>query len=137
MSEPLIDMLKRHEGYKRFPYEDSVYKKLTVGYGTNLDDRGISKDEAEFMLLNDIERITNELRSRISYWHKLSVTRRDVLVNMAYNLGLRGLFTFKKMFVALEMNDYDKTGDEIMNSKAAMQTGRRYLELAELMRGGC
>lgn len=135
MSESLIEMLKRHEGFRQFPYKCPA-GKLTIGYGTNLENRGVSEEEAEYLLLNDLERLTKILRERIPSWHKLSIVRRDVLVDMAYNLGINGLFSFKKMFMYLGMDDYNKAGDEMMHSKWAMQVGKRALELAELMRRG-
>ena len=54
--ESMIGMLKRHEGLRLKPYQDTI-GKLTIGYGRNLDDRGISKEEAEYLLRNDISRV--------------------------------------------------------------------------------
>ena len=45
MRELLMSMLKRHEGFRAFPYLDTV-GKLTIGYGRNLSDVGISIEEA-------------------------------------------------------------------------------------------
>jgi lysozyme len=54
--------LQRHEGLRLRlrAYRDTV-GKLTIGYGRNLDDRGISEDEAGFMLDNDIDLVVAEL----------------------------------------------------------------------------
>ena len=52
--DKIIEMLKRHEGLKVFPYHCSQ-NKLTIGIGRNLDDKGISKDEAYYLLYNDIK----------------------------------------------------------------------------------
>jgi len=41
----LLTTLKKHEGYSRFPYKDSR-GVWTIGYGINLEDRGLEKDEA-------------------------------------------------------------------------------------------
>jgi lysozyme len=49
----VYDVLKRDEGLRLKPYQDTV-GKWTIGYGRNLDDRGISKYEAEAMLRNDV-----------------------------------------------------------------------------------
>ena len=53
-------MLKRHEGLKIFPYHCSQ-NKLTLGIGRNLEDNGISKDEAYYLLNNDIEAVQEQL----------------------------------------------------------------------------
>ena len=52
----LRSQLERHEGLRLKPYRDTV-GKLTVGYGRNLEDVGISRDEADFMLDNDIDQV--------------------------------------------------------------------------------
>ena len=49
MLQDLIEDLKRDEGFRSHPYRDTV-GKLTIGYGRNLDDVGISEREAEQLL---------------------------------------------------------------------------------------
>ena len=49
----LIEQLKIHEGMKLKPYL-CTSKKLTIGIGRNLDDVGISKEEAEMLLNGNI-----------------------------------------------------------------------------------
>ena len=44
-----VDLIKKHEGLRLFPYKCSV-GKLTIGYGRNIEDTGISKEEAETLL---------------------------------------------------------------------------------------
>lgn len=45
----LHDMLIRHEGLRLKPYHDTV-RKLTIGIGRNLDDVGITHEEALILL---------------------------------------------------------------------------------------
>jgi lysozyme len=66
----------------------------------------------------------------------LNVTRREVLVEMIFQLGLNGVLGFKKMIEALEAMDYEKAADEILDSKAARQCPERFQEYADLMRVG-
>jgi len=49
-----IEQLKHDEGIRLFPYQCSA-DKLTIGYGRNLEDNGISEHEAEQMLLTDTQ----------------------------------------------------------------------------------
>ncbi len=56
----LIEQLKRHEGVKLKPYF-CTQGKCTIGVGRNLEDVGISEEEAEMLLINDIERATDQL----------------------------------------------------------------------------
>ncbi|MBB5322321.1 glycoside hydrolase family protein [Marinobacter oulmenensis] len=130
----LLEQLERHEGLRLKPYKDTV-GKLTVGYGRNLDDRGISQDEAEFMLDNDIDEVEEDLR-RLPLYLSLDPVRQTVMANMAFNMGLPTLLTFSRMLGALGERDWDRAAAEMLNSKWARQVGRRAEELADLMRRG-
>ena len=130
--ERLKKTLIRHEGLKTKVYR-CPKGKLTIGVGRNLEDKGISKAEAIFLLENDIAEIETELRKRIDFFDKLSDVRQEVLINMAFNLGINGLFKLKKMFKALKNSDYKKAAQEMLNSKWANQVGRRAKELAKAM----
>ncbi len=133
--DKLITFLKRHEGVRLFPYTDTV-GKLTIGVGRNLTDCGISGDEAEYILKNDIDRAIHDLEFHLP-WHKnLSEDRQMVLVDMCFNLGVSRLLGFKKALAFMESGDYEKAGDEMFASKWAGQIGHRAVELVEMMREG-
>lgn len=136
MNETLINRLIRHEGLRLKPYKDSI-GKLTIGVGRNLEDFGITKDEALYMLRNNVALCMAECRSHIPFFDKLDKTRQDVLLEIDFNIGIGGLMKFHNMLAALEKGDYITAAKEIINSKAAAQTGNRYKELADLMvKGG-
>ena len=128
----LLEQLQRHEGLRLQPYRDTV-GKLTVGYGRNLDDRGISEDEAGFMLDNDIDLVEQELE-RMPLYLSLDPVRQTVLANMAFNMGMPTLMTFSRMLGALAERDWERAADEMIRSKWAKQVGDRAAELSELMR---
>lgn len=109
--------------------------KLTIGIGRNLDDNGITEQEAMILLHNDIVRVKNQL-SHLPEYLNLDEVRRTVLANMCFNLGIGGLRTFKKMLSALDHGDYDKAADEMLESKWAHQVGKRAVRLARQMRTG-
>ena len=50
------DDARKHEGLRLYPYNCSE-GKLTLGIGRNLDDRGITEEEALYLLNNDIEAV--------------------------------------------------------------------------------
>ncbi len=68
------------------PYPDSV-GKLTIGVGRNLDDVGLSEDEIDYLLQNDINRTLRDARSLV-YWDQLSDVRRVVVADLVFNMGL-------------------------------------------------
>ncbi|WP_417500753.1 glycoside hydrolase family protein [Marinobacter sp.] len=127
----LLSQLQRHEGYSATPYPDSV-GKLTIGWGRNLEDRGISEDEAGFMLDNDIDLVEAELE-RMPLYLGLDPIRQVVLANMAYNMGMPTLLEFSRMLGALAKRDWDRAALEMLDSKWARQVGARAVELSELM----
>lgn len=130
----LLEQLQRHEGLRLKPYRDSV-GKWTIGYGRNLDDRGISEDEAGFMLDNDIDQVVAELE-RMPLYLSLDSVRQVVLANMAFNMGVPTLLEFRRMLGALARGEWNRAADEMLDSKWARQVGDRAVELSELMRTG-
>lgn len=130
----LARQLERHEGLRLRPYRDTV-GKLTVGYGRNLEDVGISKAEAELMLSNDIDTV-ERLLDRVDGYSNLSAERQTVVANMAFNIGLTRLQGFRRMWAAIRRADYNSAAFEMLDSKYARQVGARAVELAEIMRTG-
>lgn len=130
----LRSQLERHEGLRLKPYLDTV-GKLTVGYGRNLEDVGISRDEADFMLDNDIDQVERQLDT-VDEYRDLDPVRQTVIANMAFNLGFAGLMGFKNMWEAIGRRDWNSASKEMMQSKWARQVGVRAVELSEIMRTG-
>jgi lysozyme len=133
-TETLTQMLIRHEGIRLKPYTDTV-GKLTIGVGRNLDDVGITYNEAMEMLQNDISRVLNDCLHAFPWFADLTSTRQAVVIDMCFNLGLTRLQKFTKFLQAVELGDYDTAADEMLNSLWAKQVKNRALEMANLMRG--
>lgn len=133
--EKLSNQLIKHEGVKL-----TVYKcpagKLTIGIGRNLEDRGITTSEAMLLLQNDINNCIAELSQNFILFKALDYARQCVLINMCFNLGITRLKKFKKMFAAIEKEDWNLTACEMLNSGWAEQVGHRAEELATQMRTG-
>ena len=128
------EQLILHEGLKLKPYRCTA-GKLTIGVGRNLDDKGISKEEALFLLRNDIATVTTQLQ-KYDWYISTDPVRRKVLIDMAVNLGVGGLLKFRKMIAALERGDYEGAADQMLDSRWAEQVGYRAVRLAEMMRSG-
>lgn len=126
----IISDLERDEGVRLKPYLDTV-GKTTIGVGRNLTDNGITAAEARVLLQNDLFRVANELDRVAPWWREMSQVRQNALVNMAFNLGLPRLLTFKKMMVALENGNFETAWAEAMGSKWAAQVGERANRIAD------
>lgn len=133
--DSLKEQLKRHEGLRLKPYLCPA-GKLTIGYGRNLDDSGISEAEAEAMLDNDITKFQRQVTEALPWTKSLDEARLGVLINMAFNLGTPGLLQFKKTLAAIEAGYYAKAAAMMLQSKWAKQVGSRAKELSEQMRTG-
>lgn len=129
-----LELLKRHEGYRQKPYTCTA-GKLTVGYGRNLEDRGVRREEAEMMLKNDINDAVLSLQA-FPFWQRLGEVRRAVLIDMHVNMGNAGLLKFRKMFDALMRDDFGGAAAEMKNSIWAKQVPSRAAELIHMMKTG-
>ena len=133
----LIEQLKRHEGIRTHAYQCTA-NMTTVGVGRNIDEDGglgLSVDEIEFLLENDIRRCKQELIT-LPWFPEIDSVRQDALINMCFNLGMTRLLGFKNALTAMSVGDYDLAADEFMDSRWAKQVGSRADEVCEMIRSG-
>ena len=145
-----------HEGMVLTVYQDTLGID-TIGIGRNLKDRGISKEELDYMdipnidtvyehgiteadarylALNDIKIVENELCKVHKCVEDLDAVRQLILMDMAYNMGVPRLCKFKKMWSAIEEQRFDIASMEMMDSRWARQVGRRAVILSDAMKSG-
>lgn len=132
----ILEILKEAEGYSADPYKDSL-GYWTIGYGTKISsnrnlrrkDLGIafSKAVAELMLKEEITILRRSLLNGIhaETYKGLTSRKQDILISMAYQMGINGLYNFRKMWVALEYRNYALAKKEALNSLWAKQTPTR------------
>ena len=133
MINELIKQLIDDEDMKLQPYRCTA-GKLTIGVGRNLDDRGISAEEAMFLLRNDIDLVLAELKLNLKWFEAAPETVKMVLANMAFNMGTPRLMMFKKTLAFLEQRDYMNASVEMLNSKWAVQVGNRAIRLSYMLK---
>ena len=133
----LLSLIKKHEGLRLHPYKDSVGKS-TIGWGRNLEDKGITQAEAELLLSNDVHDAEDDARALLGdgVFELLTDTRKAVMVNMAFNLGLTRLRKFVIMLKAIKEGRNLDAATAMLSSKWAEQVGVRATELARLWREG-
>lgn len=131
-------MLWQDEGEVLHAYQDSL-GYWTIGIGRMVDKRkggGITHVEAMILLENDINRTIAELNLKLPWWSTLSPERQDVIINMAFNLGVDGLLKFKNTLELIAQGLYQQAGDSMLQSKWASQVGDRAKRLSKIMKGG-
>ncbi len=154
MLENIIEQLKEDEGFRGKTYLCTANKK-TVGYGRNIEaipfsnleiqmlgrtnfiDKPMTKEEAEILLINDVNSLFRSLE-RLSFWGCLSDARKGVIVNMSYNLGLTGFLKFVKTIDLISDGYFEKASNEMLDSKWAKEdvSSTRSLRLARQMHTG-
>ena len=138
MSDKLIAMLKRHEGVESHAYHCSE-NKVTIAVGRNVDKAGglgLSDDEVDYLLQNDINRVSGELNSEYEWFAGLDDVRQDAMIDISFNLGQTRLRAFKNALAAMAKGDWRAAADEFMDSRWSGQVGNRAKELTEMIRTG-
>tara|TARA_Y100001938_G_C8028018_1_gene399068 strand:+ start:286 stop:714 length:429 start_codon:yes stop_codon:yes gene_type:complete len=127
------------EGFRAHAYHDTaVPPRLTIGFGRNIDREGgglgISEDEAELMLRNDIDRSVQECSK--FYWFDRQPDRvKRVLIELCFQMGYPALSGFNRMLSALSADNYSTAADELLDSKFAVQVPHRAKRLSDRLRG--
>lgn len=132
--DAMIEQVKAHEGLRLKVYDCTEGYK-TIGYGRNLETNGISEEEAEEMLMNDLAKVESKLDS-IGLLDGHNDARQAALINMCFQIGFAGLMRFTNTLRYLKSHQYDEAAKEMLESRWAMQTPRRAKELSEQVRIG-
>ena len=132
----LVAQLRRHEGVRTHFYR-CTSGVATIGVGRCIEpgSLGLSNDEIDYLLENDIKRCQAELLA-FSWFIDLDSVRQDAMVNLLFNLGMTRLLQFKNALTAMEANDFNTAAEEFMDSRWATQVGNRADEVCEMIRTG-
>ena len=144
--QALVDELIRDEGLRLKPYLDccgkpwracvcAVKGTLTIGVGRNLDDVGISRNEAMVLLEWDIGRAEQDART-FRWFDGLDPVRQRAGLNLLFNLGLSKFMLFRHFIAAMAAKLYDKAGDELQASVWYGQVGDRAKRIVAMIRTG-
>ena len=100
-----------------------------------LKERGVTKDEALFLLANDIDDAIADLQN-FDWFEELDPVRKKVVIDMRYNLGPTRFRGFRKMIAALARGDYKAAAAEMVDSKWYHEVGNRSKRLVRMMETG-
>lgn len=122
-------------GGRLLAYQDSL-GIWTIGFGRNVQERGISMQEAHDLLTHDVEDVLDEMARVFPWALKMSPVRQRVLANMLFNLGLAKLSGFVHTLAAMQAGRYQDAAAGMLSSKWARQVGKRAERLAREMETG-
>ena len=129
------EQLKRHEGLRLKPYKCTA-GRLSIGYGRNLSDKGISETEAHYLLENDIyDSIKDMMRLFPDHYINLPDVIQRVIIDMRFQLGPNRFRQFEKMISAIHSNNLPGMVREMKDSNWYKQTPNRASELVAMVEG--
>jgi len=122
--------IKRNEGYSQFPYKDQLGYQ-TIGYG-----HLIKKNEKKYFTKTFTKKYFEELfeydfQKTVDVYKKIfsqnnhNPNERDLLIEMLFQLGPKGVLKFKKMLFYLKKKEKYMTCLEMMDSLWYKQTPNR------------
>lgn len=126
------ELLTLHEGLELKAYKCTA-GKITIGVGRNVEELGITHDEAMYLLSNDIKRVVDELLANVDCYNDLSDVRKSVLIDMCFNLGISRFLQFRNFLAAVERSDWVDAAREMLDSRWAGQVGSRAIRLSTMM----
>ena len=139
-NDKIVEMLKRHEGEVKKNGRHVAYTCsegfLTLGIGRNVDPNGglgLSDDEVDFMLSNDVDRVIAELGKTFPWFSDLDCVRADAMIDLCFQLGLPSLLKFKNFLGDMADGNYHLAAPNLLDSLYARQTPNRANEIAEMI----
>lgn len=132
--EKIASDLKADEGFRDKIYTCSAGAN-TIGYGFNLDANPFPESIASKLLDHGIGETMRDC-SRHDWYYELNDNRRQVIINMAFNLGITRLCGFKNMIKAIYAHDWDEAANQMQDSNWYNQVGYRAVRLVAEMRAG-
>lgn len=147
----LIASIKLHEGYSQDPYRDHL-GYWTVATGHLIDDTLIPDDretigslldwvsdpvQHEEWLEADVDEALESAQKWLGFiWNSLTELRKEIVTEMAFQLGYPNLSKFVKFRAFMMDGDWDSAADEMLDSLWARQVPKRAQEMAQRFKDG-
>lgn len=129
----IIQQLKIHEGYKPTVYKCTAGVD-TIGVGFAIKDLHLSEEVCDLILTEKLEALEERFEKKFDWFKTSPIEVRNVMLNMAYQLGFRGFCNFRKTIAFLADKDYKSASIEMLDSRWATQTPNRAKELSEIIK---
>ena len=144
MSELCKNRMKAEEGFSEKLYRDTSDHigfegkkgKVTIGWGYNIDDNGLPKDILQELFNRKVNEAESDLTNHLPWTLQLDQNRREVLIDMTFNLGINTLMSFKATLSAIQAGKYEEASGHMLDSLWSKQVGDRAKNLANIMRTG-
>lgn len=143
----IIPLLNYEEGYREKPYVDTEGYP-TVACGIKVGPKGAQLSNYAFTVPREVGDVwlesfvsttiekMNANPSIVAALKACNPARRDILVSMAYQMGVGGLAAFKNTLAMIAAGNYAGAANGMLSSLWAKQTPKRAQRHAEVMRSG-
>jgi len=139
MFTDLKEEIKSHEGFVNKIYKDHLgfptifFGHLITPEDNYEEDKEYPKEMGEEVFELDFKKALDSTESLIGS-RPVNHTAKEVLIEMVYQMGVGGVSKFKKMWSALDTEDYEEAGNQMLNSRWAKQTPARCGKLSGKMK---
>ena len=139
MYENLKEEIKSHEGFVNKIYKDHLgfptifFGHLITPEDNYEEDKEYPKEMGEEVFELDFKKALDSTESLIGS-RPVNHTAKEVLIEMVYKMGVGGVSKFKKMWAALDNEDYEEAGNQMLDSRWAKQTPARCGKLSGKMK---
>jgi len=144
-SNPYSSFIEHWEGRRNTVYTDTTGHK-TIGVGFNLErsdaqeiingigldfqsiysgQQSLNDQQIDTLLAIDASNAEKAAMSVFPSFNNQPDEVKQILVDLTYNLGTRGIYGFPKFRAAIQNQDYATAAAELVDSKWYGQTGRR------------
>lgn len=131
--QEIAEYVKGHEGLSLMPYYCTA-NKLSIGIGRNLEDRGITREEALLLFANDLRLACSDLyRVFGEDWKGFPDGVQLAFIDMMFQLGLTRFCGFEKMIKYAKAGNWKEAARELMDSKYARQVPDRAKQNRDLV----
>jgi len=130
----LVEQINRDEGRRKTIYYDQ-FNIPTIGAGFNLQE-GLRDDEIDYILNNRIKEATRDLLTNYPWAEFIDEVRRNAMLNMIYNMGIKRFSGFYGFLAAMEAKDWSRAKDHILSSLWHSQVPARSMRIATQVETG-
>ena len=129
----LIDSIKKHEGFSPVVYKCTAGYD-TIGYGKRIKYLKVTEEQSLEWLEEDLEHLHYVLADKYDWFLPAEEEVKDIVMEMAYQLGVSAFSKFKKTIRLIKVKDYKAASIEMLDSKWARDdTPNRAKELSDRM----
>ena len=130
----LKDRIKKNEGYSDKPYQDQL-GFYTIGYGHLITEedskyyiKKFKKNHFEKLFETDFKKAKDQYKKNF-FKKNHRASEKELLIEMLFQLGVKGVFKFKKMLYFLNKKQKFMASLEMLDSLWYLQTPERVKNL--------